>query len=89
MLLFEMHHFSGGSSSTVSWDHFFLSINRYYTSLRQEATSSPHPEVAQAHAMHRYSVVKGITPQEMEGLLAVLRLTQVIAKWVRAKCALA
>ncbi|XP_022111764.1 nuclear pore complex protein Nup205-like [Acanthaster planci] len=72
---------SGGSSSTVSWDHFFLSINRYYTSLRQEATSSPRPEVAQAHAMHRYSVVKGITPQEMEGLLAVLRLTQVIAKW--------
>ncbi|XP_038064864.1 nuclear pore complex protein Nup205-like [Patiria miniata] len=71
----------GGSSNTVSWDHFFMSINRYYTTLRQEATSSPHPEVGQAHSMHRYSVTKGITPQEMEGLLAVLRLTQVTAKW--------
>ena len=69
----------------MSWDHFFLSINRYYTTLRQEVTSSPRLEMGHAHPRHRYSVSKGITPQEMEGLLAVLRLTQVIAKWVGSR----
>ncbi|XP_033629784.1 nuclear pore complex protein Nup205-like [Asterias rubens] len=72
---------AGGSGSAVSWDHFFLSINRYYNTLRHEVTSSPHHEMAQPHSMHRYAVNKGITPQEMEGLLAVLKLTQVVAKW--------
>lgn len=32
--------------------------------------------------VHRYQMAKGITPHEMEGLVAVLKLTQIIAKWV-------
>ncbi|XP_070580305.1 nuclear pore complex protein Nup205-like [Ptychodera flava] len=63
-----------GNCSSVSWDHFFISINQYYSSLRQEM-----PGLHDTH-IYRHGSSRGITSQEMEGLLVVLRLTQQIAK---------
>eukprot|EP00057_Strongylocentrotus_purpuratus_P025366 XP_011679840.1 PREDICTED: nuclear pore complex protein Nup205 [Strongylocentrotus purpuratus] len=71
---------AGASMGSVSWDHFFLSLNRYYSSLRQEIRStSPFQEVGHTAQSFRLGA-KGITPQEMEGLNNVLRLIQVVAK---------
>lgn len=57
---------SGSQLSAVSWDHFFESLNQYFISLRQEA-----PPV-EMQAYHYYRC--GITPQEVDGLRAVLQL---------------
>ena len=67
---------AGGHVSTVSWDHFFVSLNHYYMSLRQEA-----PVAADMTPLyHHYS--KGITPQEVDGLTVVLKLIRCIAEQV-------
>ena len=66
--------------NTVSWDHFFNSLNKYYSSLRQEA---PTPGDL-AHVYRHYP--RGITPQEAEGLTAVLNLIRVIAEQVSHTC---
>ncbi|CAH1799487.1 unnamed protein product [Owenia fusiformis] len=65
---------AGGQLSTVSWDHFFMSMNQYYTTLRQEAPSQSD----MSHVYHHH--MRGITPQELEGLVKVLGLTRMIAK---------
>nr|XP_054774519.1 nuclear pore complex protein Nup205-like [Lytechinus pictus] len=71
---------AGASVGSVSWDHFFFSLNRYYSSLRQEIRStSPFQEVGQSAQSFRLGA-KGITPQEMEGLINVLKLVQVVAR---------
>ena len=67
---------SGGHASTVSWDHFFMSMNQYYTSLRQELPSGL--EISHVYRHHS----RGITPQELDGLVSVLNLTRVIAEQV-------
>ena len=60
----------GGPSSSVSWDHIFTSLNQYYASLRRETPSS-------TDMSHSYrSQLRTITPQELEGLIAVLQLTR-------------
>lgn len=62
------------TSNTISWDHFFISFNQYYNSLRQEA-------IPAADTIYRRSIFpKGITPQEIKGLHAVLRLIRTIAE---------
>ena len=66
--------FLGGSVSTVSWEHFFLSLNQYYQSLRQEAPIKS--DMAHVYRHH----VRGITAQEVEGLVAWLRLTRTVAE---------
>ena len=63
--------------SPVSWDHFFLSLNHYYMSLRQEVPTATD----MAHLYRHYT--KGITPQEVDGLTAVLQLIRTIAEQVR------
>ena len=68
---------TGGQVSTVSWDHFFVSLNHYYTSLRQEVP----PAGDMTHLYRHYT--KGITPQEVDGLTAVLKLICRIAEQVR------
>ncbi|CAG2238144.1 NUP192 [Mytilus edulis] len=64
---------SGGPSSSVSWNHIFVSLNQYYSSLRRETPTSS--EVSQ-RAPH----IRGITLKELEGLISVLRLANVIAE---------
>ncbi|XP_064627986.1 nuclear pore complex protein Nup205-like [Lineus longissimus] len=65
----------GGQASTVSWDHFFASFNQYLTSLRQEYPSGMDVTQIYRHAHHR-----GITPQELDGLVSVLQLMRCIAE---------
>ncbi len=66
---------TGGQAGTVSWDHFFTSMSQYYNNLRQEV-----PVADMAH-VYRHQI-RGITPQEVEGLCVVLKLTRVIAEQV-------
>ncbi|XP_025098310.1 nuclear pore complex protein Nup205-like isoform X3 [Pomacea canaliculata] len=67
---------SGGSASSVSWDHFFDSLIQYYASMRQES-----PAVMEHVGVpFRPPPVRTITPQELEGLCAVLKLTRTIAE---------
>ncbi|XP_055955132.1 nuclear pore complex protein Nup205 [Patella vulgata] len=66
---------SGGSASMVSWDHIFMSLNQYYTSLRRETPST-------MEASHAYRAVhnRGISAHELDGIIAVLKLTQCVIK---------
>ncbi|KAF7393195.1 nuclear pore complex protein Nup205 [Vespula maculifrons] len=63
------------TSTTISWDHFFNSLNRYYYNLRQELPPS------QDTVYRQRSHPKGITPHEVKGLEAVLKVVQIIAKY--------
>ncbi|XP_034945477.1 nuclear pore complex protein Nup205 [Chelonus insularis] len=66
---------NGSSGSTISWDHFFNSLNRYYYNLRQELPPS------QDTIYRQRNHPKGITPHEVKGLEAVLNVVQVVAKY--------
>ncbi|KOX72429.1 hypothetical protein WN51_01529 [Melipona quadrifasciata] len=61
-------------STTISWDHFFKSLSQYYDNLRKELPPS------QDTVYRQRSHPKGITPEEVKGLEAVLLVVQVIAK---------
>lgn len=61
-------------SSTISWDHFFSSLNRYFGNLRQE-----HPPTNDTVYRHR-NFPKGITPQEVQGLHSVLSVIRMVAE---------
>jgi len=63
----------GAGMGTVSWDHFFTSLNQYYIGLRQ---SVPH------HHAAPMSGQRTITPQEVEGLRAVLHLIGAVVRQV-------
>ena len=65
---------------TVSWDHFFTSLNQYYVGLRQ---SVPHGGAAFHHAGAPVPGPRSITPQEVDGLKAVLCLIQTVVCQVR------
>ncbi|XP_031788663.1 nuclear pore complex protein Nup205 isoform X2 [Nasonia vitripennis] len=62
-------------STTISWDHFFNSLNRYYYNLRQELP--PTQDTVYRQRGHP----KGITPSEVKGLEAVLLVVQIVAKY--------
>ncbi|XP_012279262.1 nuclear pore complex protein Nup205 isoform X2 [Orussus abietinus] len=62
-------------STTISWDHFFGSLSRYYYNLRQELPPS------QDTVYRQRNHPKGITPHEVKGLEAVLRVVQVVARY--------
>jgi len=66
----------GGQVSSVSWEHFFSSLNQYYISLRQEAPHQTGDSLA-SHALFRPHI-RTITPQEVDGLTAVLTLIRTI-----------
>lgn len=57
----------------MSWDHFFNSLNRYYSNLRQEL-----PPVNDTVYRHQ-RCPKGITPQEIQGLHSVLAVIKMVA----------
>ncbi|KAI4469467.1 nuclear pore complex protein [Holotrichia oblita] len=65
---------SPGCNNTLTWEHFFMSFSQYYTNLRQEM-----PPINDTVYRQRTIYHKGITPQEVQGLHAVLKLIRVIA----------
>ncbi|KAK9679304.1 Nuclear pore complex scaffold, nucleoporins 186/192/205 [Popillia japonica] len=65
---------SPGCNNTLTWEHFFMSFSQYYTNLRQEM-----PPINDTVYRQRTIYHKGITPQEVQGLHAVLRLIRIIA----------
>lgn len=67
-------YIGSSGSATISWDHFFNSLSRYYYNLRQELP--PSQDTVYRQRCHP----KGIMPQEVKGLEAVLLVVQVIAK---------
>ncbi|XP_035827391.1 nuclear pore complex protein Nup205 [Aplysia californica] len=72
---FSLLRVNGGQANPVSWDHIFHSIHQYYSSLRQEAYS-----VSDTQAVpYRASAVRSMTPQELEAVCSVLKLTRHIA----------
>ena len=59
----------------MSWDHFFVSLNQYFVNLKQETV-----QVATSDTIYRLrSMTKGISPEEIEGLAAVLKLVTVVS----------
>ncbi|KAG1652512.1 Nuclear pore complex protein Nup205 [Nymphon striatum] len=66
----------GGKHSTVSWDHFFSALHRYYSNLRQETMVSSDTQ----HIYRHRPATKGITPDEMDGLITVLELIKVVTE---------
>jgi len=73
---------SGGAGmGTVSWEHFFTSLNQYYIGLRQ---SVPHGAAGTAFSHHSapMSGQRNITPQEVDGLKAVLKLIATVVNQV-------
>lgn len=63
------------NSTTISWDHFFNSLNRYYYNLRQELP------LTQDTVYRQRGYPRGITPNEVKGLEAVLQVVQVVAEY--------
>ncbi|XP_019753417.1 nuclear pore complex protein Nup205 [Dendroctonus ponderosae] len=61
-------------SHTLTWDHFFQSFSQYFNNLRQEA-----PPQADTVYRLRPGYHKGVNPQELEGLQAVLLLIRTVA----------
>lgn len=59
-------------STTLSWDHFFESLNRYHLTLRQEQ----HPTTDTVYRV----LNRSISPQEIAGLQAVLTVVRAVAK---------
>ncbi|KAF8773925.1 Nuclear pore complex protein Nup205 like protein [Argiope bruennichi] len=65
-----------GQGSIVSWDHFFATLHRYYNSLHEEVPSALDRQYTYPQRMHS----KGITPQEVQGLIAVLQLISQVVR---------
>jgi hypothetical protein len=79
---------SGGTQlGTVSWEHFFASLNQYYASLRQEVPQTAYPGFARGAPFRTHgapmTALRSITPQEVDGLRAVLALMATVVKQVR------
>lgn len=63
-------------NSAITWDHFFMSFAQYYTNLHQEV-----PSVTDTMYRRRNIFHKGITPQEIEGMHAVLAVIRTVAEY--------
>ncbi|XP_019530030.3 nuclear pore complex protein Nup205 [Aedes albopictus] len=64
---------ASGSMATISWDHFFNSLFRYYQNLRQE--QNPGSETVYRNR----ALSRNINPQEIAGLQAVLQVIRAVA----------
>ncbi len=71
---------SGGGANTVSWDHFFSSLQQYFANLRQELTPQQQmlPSSDTIYHVGR-PLTRGISPAEILGLMSVLKLVQTVA----------
>lgn len=68
------HMLRNNENKNITWDHFFVSFNRYFNYLRQESL----PTSDTVYRTGPYN--KGISTQELNGLEAVLDLIQTIAE---------
>ncbi|XP_058974470.1 nuclear pore complex protein Nup205-like [Musca domestica] len=60
-------------SAALSWEHFFSSLTRYYTNLKQDFYPA-------AELIYRNRIInRNINPQEIEGLRAVLEVLRAVA----------
>ena len=68
-------------ASTVSWEHFFTSLQQYFSNLRQEMTTPMNQMLPSTDTIYRMGrpMTKGISPAEIQGLMTVLRLIQQVA----------
>lgn len=68
-------------NASVSWDHFFHSLHQYFTNLCQETFQQSMMPIGDT-IYHRTSIhrpmTRGISPAEIQGLIAVLRLIQTV-----------
>jgi len=65
---------NGGVGNSISWDHFFSSLHQYFVNLRQEN------QLATSDTIYRLRpMTKGISPAEIQGLAAVLKLITVVS----------
>jgi nuclear pore complex protein Nup205 len=82
--LLKVNSAGGGGSSNVSLDHFFFSLAQYHQNLRQETAPSSAAAASALgldHPIYRTKpLTRGISPQEVEGLAAVLDLVTVLAQ---------
>ncbi|EDV27160.1 uncharacterized protein TRIADDRAFT_22433, partial [Trichoplax adhaerens] len=66
-LLLKSNSSGHGGGASVSWDHVFYSFKSYYVSLNESVSRSVSSQSQQIHQ---------ITPEELAGLEAILRLMQ-------------
>ena len=82
----EIFYEGGTQLGTVSWEHFFASLNQYYASLRQEVPQVGYSSYMRGTPYRTHgtpmAVVRSITPQEVDGLRAVLSLIGTVVKQV-------
>ena len=71
-----------GGANTISWDHFFTSLQQYFNNLRQESYHQHHPyqDTIYRTAPLARQMTKGISPGEIQGLAAVLRLISTVSE---------
>ena len=71
-----------GGANTISWDHFFTSLQQYFNNLRQESYDQHHPyqDTIYRTAPIARQMTKGISPGEIQGLAAVLRLISTVSE---------
>ncbi|XP_045464322.1 nuclear pore complex protein Nup205 [Harmonia axyridis] len=62
-------------SSTISWDHFFVSFAQYYSNLREESPPLTDTIYGQKGSYHR-----AVSPLEIKGLQSVLVLIRTVAE---------
>merc|ERR1719187_3227936 len=72
---FNLLKLNGNGSTNVSLDHFFQSLQQYHQNLKQEQPMGPD------HTIYRTKpLTRGISPQEIAGLSAVLDLVSVLCR---------
>ncbi len=84
--LLKLNGLSGGhqqGANTISWDHFFGSLQQYFSNLRQEQ-QHPHQKMLPVTDTIYYHgggrpLTRGISPSEIQGLVSVLRLVRAVA----------
>ena len=70
-----------GGANTISWDHFFTSLQQYFNNLRQDTFDQHHPYQDTIYrTTPARQMTKGISPSEIQGLAAVLRLIGTVCK---------
>lgn len=84
--LLKLNGMTGGQqgANTVSWDHFFSSMQQYFSNLRQE--QMPFFSGAASDVVYRLSrpMTRGISPAEINGLITVLKLVGTVSRQCEA-----
>jgi nuclear pore complex protein Nup205 len=96
LLLQSNSHFYETQSTKISLDHIFYALERYYDSFRTDLNQSSNNQISthQSNSLNypinnQLRTNRGITQQELQGLLSVIRLvTQISASSEKARMAL-